>query len=233
MLLAGCARFVCSWFYGWLVDWTVKWLVETFISKYHYHLTLQLACICFKPRFHIRTLVDRIHANSVAPVRQDLQTKVTNAFAHLNTGAPIVRKETVGKKTFFIWWNIFVKISTSPFKLSIDESVYGLYVWAAAKILKVHWRRDCQNCCSWVFITSILDSWNSLLYGLPQQDYNSFKIQQLELLHILGNYWLPVRNCMVYTILSLVYKAVSGAVPCNISDSLDYRTSKRTLRSSL
>ena len=112
-------------------------------------------------------------------------------------------------------------------------AVYGLYVWAAAKILKVHWRRDCQNCCSWVFITSILDSWNSLLYGLPQQDYNSFKIQQLELLHILGNYWLPVRNCMVYTILSLVYKAVSGAVPCNISDSLDYRTSKRTLRSSL
>ena len=58
-------------------------------------------------------------------------------------------------------------------------AVYGLYVWAAAKILKVHWRRDCQNCCSWVFITSILDSWNSLLYGLPQQDYNPFKIQQL------------------------------------------------------
>ena len=122
MLLADCARFVCSLFYGWLVAWTVKWLVATFISKYHYHLPLQLACICFKPRFHIRTLVDRIHANSVAPVRQDLQTKVTNAFAHLNTGAPIVRKETVGKKTFFIWWNIFVKISTSPFKLSIDES---------------------------------------------------------------------------------------------------------------
>ena len=66
-------------------------------------------------------------------------------------------------------------------------AVYGLYVWAAAKILKVHWRRDCQNCCSWVFITSILDSWNSLLYGLPQQDYNPFKIPQLELLHVLGN----------------------------------------------
>ena len=46
-------------------------------------------------------------------------------------------------------------------------------------------------------------------------------------------HWLPVRNCMVNTILSLVYKAVNGAVPCNISDSLDYRTSKRTLRSSL
>ena len=108
MLLADCARFVCSLFYGWLVAWTVKWLVATFISKYHYHLPLQLACICFKPRFHIRTLVDRIHANSVAPVRQDLQTKVTNAFAQLNTGAPIVRKETVGKKHFsfgeiFLW----------------------------------------------------------------------------------------------------------------------------------
>ena len=70
----------------------------------------------------MKTLVDRIHANSVTPVRQDLQTNVRNAFAHLNKGAPIVRKEMVGKKTFFIWWNIFMKISTSPFKLSIDES---------------------------------------------------------------------------------------------------------------
>ena len=139
--LAGCARFVCSWFYGWLVAWTVKWLVETFISKYHYHLPLQLACICFKPRFHIKRLVDRIHANSVAPVRQDLQTKVTNAFAHLNTGAPIVRKEMVGKKKLFIWWNNFMKISTSPFKLSIDESNCQSY---SATLSSVYFSR-CLN----------------------------------------------------------------------------------------
>ena len=36
----------------------------------------------------------------MAPVRQDLQTKVTDAFARLSTRAPIVKKETVGKKAF-------------------------------------------------------------------------------------------------------------------------------------
>ena len=34
----------------------------------------------------------------MALARQDLQTKVTDAFVHLNTRAPIARKETVGKK---------------------------------------------------------------------------------------------------------------------------------------
>ena len=38
----------------------------------------------------------------MAPVRQDLMTKVTDAFAHLNTRAPIARKETVGKKQFYM-----------------------------------------------------------------------------------------------------------------------------------
>ena len=45
-------------------------------------------------------------------------------------------------------------------------------------------------------------------------------------------HWLPVRHCIVYKILSLVYKAINGAVPCCISDLLNYRTSRRTLRSS-
>ena len=45
-------------------------------------------------------------------------------------------------------------------------------------------------------------------------------------------HWLPVRHCIVYKILSLVYKAINGAVPCCISDLLNYRTSERTLRSS-
>ena len=46
-------------------------------------------------------------------------------------------------------------------------------------------------------------------------------------------HWLPVRHCIVYKILSLVYKAINGAVPCCISDSLNCRTSKRTLWSVL
>ena len=82
-------------------------MVETFISKYHYHLPLQ----------------DRIHANSVAPVRQDLQTKVTNAFAYLNTGAPIVRKEMVGKK-HFSFGEIFLSLLPHPLSyLSMNPTV--------------------------------------------------------------------------------------------------------------
>ena len=75
------------------------------------------------------------------------------------------------------------------------------------------------------------------------QNYNPFKIQQLELLHVQGNliawplsykklHWLPVRHCMVYKILSLLYKAINGTVPCHICDLFDYRNSKGTLRSS-
>ena len=45
-------------------------------------------------------------------------------------------------------------------------------------------------------------------------------------------HWLPIRHCIVYKILPLVYKAINGAVPCCISDLLNYRTSERTLRSS-
>ena len=75
------------------------------------------------------------------------------------------------------------------------------------------------------------------------QNYNPFKIQQLELLHVQGNliawplsykklHWLPVRHCMVYKILSLLYKAINGTVPRYICDLFDYRNSKGTLRSS-
>ena len=114
--------------YGWFVAWLVGqliWSHVTFQFSFYstittYHFDWHISA--FKPRFHIRTLVDRLHANIMALVRQDLQTKVTDAFVHLNTRAPIARKETVGKKTFFIWWNTFMKNSTSSFKLSFDES---------------------------------------------------------------------------------------------------------------
>ena len=45
-------------------------------------------------------------------------------------------------------------------------------------------------------------------------------------------HWLPVRHCIVYKILSLIYKAINGAVPGYICDLLNYCTSKGTLRSS-
>ena len=63
---------------------------------------------------------------------------------------------------------------------------------------------------------------------------NSLHVISLKL-HDTMNYhfhWLPVRPCVVYKILSLIYKAINGAVPCYICDLLNYCTSKGTLRSS-
>ena len=75
---------------------TFQFSFYSIITTYHFNWHIS----AFKPRFHITTLVDRLHANIMAYVRQDLQTKVTDAFAHLNTRVPIARKETVGKKEF-------------------------------------------------------------------------------------------------------------------------------------
>ena len=86
---------------------TFQFLFQSIITNYHLNWHIS----AFKPRFHTRTLVDRLLANMMALVRQDLQTKVTDAFVHLNTRAPIARKETVGKKSIFP----LVKISTSPY----------------------------------------------------------------------------------------------------------------------
>ena len=93
----------------WLVVWliwshvTFQFSFQSIITNYHFSWHIS----AFKPRFHTRTLVGRLHANMMAHVRQDLQTKVTDAFVHLNTRAPIARKE---------------KNSTWPFKLSLHES---------------------------------------------------------------------------------------------------------------
>ena len=78
---------------------TFQFSFQSIITTYHFNLHIP----AFKPRFHTRTLVDRLLASMMALVRQDLQTKVTDAFVHLNTRAPIARKETVGKIAFFIW----------------------------------------------------------------------------------------------------------------------------------
>ena len=99
--------FFATGLYGWRVAWLVVWLIwshvtfqfsfQSIITTYHFNWHIS----AFKPRFHTRPLVDRLLANMMAPVRQDLQTKVTDAFVHLNTRAPIARKETVGKNGIF------------------------------------------------------------------------------------------------------------------------------------
>ena len=101
--LAGCAMFFCNWFV-WLTGCgLVVWLIwshvtfqfsfQSIITTYHFNWHIS----AFKPRFHTTTLVDRLHANIMALVRQDLQIKVTDAFVHLNTRAPTARKKRLVK----------------------------------------------------------------------------------------------------------------------------------------
>ena len=96
------------------------------------------------------------------------------------------------------------------------------------------------------FVTSKLDSCNSLLFGLQEQDI--MKVQQvqntaarlvlrvprhehitpaLEELH-----WLPVRQRINYKILLMTYKALNGMAPEFISDLIQLYVPTRSLRSS-
>ena len=127
--------------YGWLVARLVGRLIWSHVmfqfsfysANTTYHVNWHISA--FKPRFHNRTLVDRLHTNIMAHVRQDLQTKVIDAFAHLNKRAPIARKETVGKKAFsfgeIILWKtlpdplsyLSMNPTVSPIQLAIRPSV--------------------------------------------------------------------------------------------------------------
>ena len=108
--------FVCNWFARWigclagclvnLISCDISILIQSIITTYHFKWQVS----AFKPRFHTRTLVDRLHANMMAHVRQDLQTKVTDAFVHLNTRAPIAKKETVGKNIFHLMKYFYEKL---------------------------------------------------------------------------------------------------------------------------
>ena len=91
-----------------------------------------------------------------------------------------------------------------------------------------------------VFVTSRLDTCNSLLYGIPDGDLHKVQIIQntatrhflrvrrgdhitpsLEKLH-----WLPVKQRVIYEILFLVYKALHGMAPEYISDLVQLCSNK-------
>ena len=96
------------------------------------------------------------------------------------------------------------------------------------------------------FVTSKLDSCNSLLFGLP--DHEIQKVQRVQNTaarlvlrvsrrqHITPSleklHWLPVKQRSVYKILLLTYKALNGMAPEFISDLVQLYVPTRVLRSS-
>ena len=117
------------------------------------------------------------------------------------------------------------------------------YVWVVSQIRK-YIEEESVKIVVHAFITSILDSCNSLLYRVPQHLLS--RLQSNTAARIVTRtrkfdhmtpilkelHWLAVSHCMVYKIFSLVKKAVNGAVPCYIGDLLNYCAFKGTLRSS-
>ena len=95
------------------------------------------------------------------------------------------------------------------------------------------------------FVTSKLDSCNSLLFGLPKYPMKRLQNVQNTAARIacrIGKYehitpvlvdprWLPVYYRIVFKILLLVYKLINGMSPGYLSDLLQFRKSSKSLRS--
>ena len=96
------------------------------------------------------------------------------------------------------------------------------------------------------FITSHIDYCNSLLYGIPKYQVN--RLQKVinaaacvvclvpKFDHITPTFmrlhWLPVKHCVIFKIVLLVYKALHGLAPKYICDMLTYKQSSNySLRS--
>ena len=94
-------------------------------------------------------------------------------------------------------------------------------------------------------VSSRLDTFNSLLYGIPKHEVD--KIQRIQnaaarvvsLTHknehitpvLMSLHWLPIAKRVEYKILLLTYKALHGLAPQYLTDLLQVSNNQRTLRS--
>ena len=89
------------------------------------------------------------------------------------------------------------------------------------------------------FISSKLDSYNSILYGLPVTELNKLQCVQnaaarliLELPNLIILHSLPVKDRISFKLLLLTFKALHGLAPIYISELIKPYNPSRSLRSS-
>ena len=95
------------------------------------------------------------------------------------------------------------------------------------------------------FVSSKLDIYNSLLFGLPKQAIDSIQKVQNHAARVVcrvkkfdhitsvlkRQHWLPVRLGIAYILLLMVYKALNGHAPACINKPLEPCVPTRALRS--
>ena len=95
------------------------------------------------------------------------------------------------------------------------------------------------------FVSSRLDSCNSLIYGLPESELDRLQRVQNAAARIVTGvkgrvhmkpvlkelHWLPIRERIMFKILLITYKAINGLAPDYIANMLTIHQSVRSLRS--
>ena len=129
-----------------------------------------------------------------------------------------------------------------------EVALYGVVLIAIRKIGQIRHYLDDDTTLRLVhaFVTSRLDSCNSLLYGLPDKELS--KVQRVQntaarLVSCLPRshhvtpvlmklHWLPVKMRTIYKILLLTFKAQIGKSPVYLSELVHQYAPTRSLRSS-
>ena len=106
--------------YGWRVAWLVVWLIwshvtfqfsfQSIITTYHFNWHIS----AFKPRFHTRTIVDRLHANIMALINRIYRQRLQIPSSTWIQGHQLPEKKRLVKIHFSFGEILFSKNLPNP-----------------------------------------------------------------------------------------------------------------------